>query len=666
MRNTAHPPAEQGLSRISPPREDADGQRATNHRMQRPASLRTRLHVLIGLMALAGFVGSAVLQITFQRDLIASELASQNRNAATLLAVVLGHVDSDAASLKEAVDMLAASGRFQHIVVRSNGRNLASYEATAHPSAPAWFVSMIGVSTAPALATLRHGNHPTATVSVAADPGAALAHLWHGVLALALWFAAGGLIAGAVAGSVLRRLLRPLGDPVAPPLTPPAVLELVPLVETINTLAQDVEQRSATEGERLAHLDHLATHDELTGLANRSRFLAALDAHLAQAGDAGRKRGAMAMVRVTGMLELNRSLGRHTTDRILVDIGSRLRGIAGHGKGRLAGRLNGSDFVVLAPDLKRTRTLVDDISQALAALQGVHGEGLLRRLALGGAEISPGDSRARLLARLDGALAASEHTGWGDARIVDSDSILPTRSDLGGWREALLEALYHDHVRIDPVPVMTREHTLMYREARSRVLIDDLWYGDEAFAAWAERLVLTQRLDLKVVGLALDRIEHDPTPLGVHLSPSSMRDAAFVEALRTELASRPQAASQLWIELPEQGVVRDLPAFRALCVATRGFGCRIGIEHAGREFGQLGGLHDVGLDHIKIDAGLIENISSNPDKQDFIVRICELGHAIGLLVIAEGVDHSDDLDALLSLQIDGFTGSVVPLPEDEP
>ncbi|WP_164084868.1 bifunctional diguanylate cyclase/phosphodiesterase [Pseudazoarcus pumilus] len=638
-------------------------------------SLIARVRLLVVVLALTGLCGALAISLPAQRDALHAQMSAHDRDTVTLLALLIGHGMPEQAALVETADGLIANGHYREILVRSDGRLVIEHRDATQPRVPVWFTRALALQVQPSVATLHRDDQPAASVAVASDASASIERLWRETRALTLWFAIGALLTCVALGPLLRRLLRPLDAVRAQAdalverrftqVATPGTVDFVPLIDAMNTLARRAEQRIAADAERIEALDHLVAHDELTGLPNRPRFLELLDAALELDEGSRARRGSLAVLRVADLAGLNRSLGRNGADKLLVDIAARLRGVAAAAPGRVAARLNGSDFVVLAPDLKRPKKLTDEITHAISALRALHGDGLMHRLPVGAAEYATGEPRARLLARLDGALAASEHTGWGDARIVDDDSVLPARTDLAGWRDALLAALDRDQVRLELFPVLSTRGALLYMEGPTRVLIDDLWYGADAFVPWAERLGLTPRLDLAALRLGLKRIDEERVPVGIHVSATSMREAGFVDALRGELQAHPDAAARLWLELPEQGVVRDLAAFRALCLATRPFGCRIGIEHAGREFGQLGGLHDVGLNYIKIDAGFIGNLAANQDKRDFVVRICDLGHAIGLQVIAEGVDHADDLAALGEIGVDGVTGSAVRLPEAE-
>jgi EAL domain-containing protein (putative c-di-GMP-specific phosphodiesterase class I) len=97
-----------------------------------------------------------------------------------------------------------------------------------------------------------------------------------------------------------------------------------------------------------------------------------------------------------------------------------------------------------------------------------------------------------------------------------------------------------------------------------------------------------------------------------------------------------------------------------LCRALNAAGCRTGLEHFGHQFSQIGQLHDLGLDYLKVDASFIRGIESNVGNATFLKGLCGIAHNIGLLVIAEGVTSVKEMDALLALGFDGATGPGVP------
>lgn len=638
-------------------------------------ALRVLPWLCAALATVITFIGGTLICLHSAGGEIERQLQARDRDAAMLLAHLAAGVEPTREALSPLVQQLFESGRYALVrVERDSGEIVAQRVGEDTTRVPYWFSSLRPLAVTPASVELPPQAALRGTATVLGARGEAHAALWDTVYGLLLVCTLAAFVAGLLAAALMRRLLAPLdtladqarafADLRFPRQPLPATDELRPLATAMNALGERLETEQAEQHARIGELHHLAGHDELTGLPNRSRFLAMLDATLDLASANPDLRGSMAMLRVANLDRLNRSFGRNATDKLLVDVAARLRAIASARPGRTAARLNGCDFALIAPDVERPSALASELSSALAPLESLHGEGLMKRLPIGVVGYAGGEPRERLLARLDSALASAEYARRGAAHIGDPETILPARTDLAGWREALEQALEAGKLRIDAFPVLDAFGHLLHFEAPSRILIDDLWYSAEAFLAWAERLGLTSRIDLFAQRLALERIERDGRPVGINVSASSLRDAHFLETFRATLEAHRDAAASLWIELPEQGVVADLAAFRALCAIARPFGCRLGLEHAGREFGQLGGLHDAGLDYVKIDAGLVRNVASNPDKHGFLVRICELARAIGLMVIAEGVDHLDDLEAVRQLEFDGMTGSVVRLQEN--
>jgi EAL domain-containing protein (putative c-di-GMP-specific phosphodiesterase class I) len=112
----------------------------------------------------------------------------------------------------------------------------------------------------------------------------------------------------------------------------------------------------------------------------------------------------------------------------------------------------------------------------------------------------------------------------------------------------------------------------------------------------------------------------------------------------------------------ESGALRHLAAFREFCRGARAAGCRVGLEHFGNRFSQVGSLHDLGLDYVKVDASFIGGIASNRGNQTFLKGLATIAHALDWQVFAEGVATADELAAIADLDFDGATGPAVQEP----
>jgi EAL domain-containing protein (putative c-di-GMP-specific phosphodiesterase class I) len=88
-------------------------------------------------------------------------------------------------------------------------------------------------------------------------------------------------------------------------------------------------------------------------------------------------------------------------------------------------------------------------------------------------------------------------------------------------------------------------------------------------------------------------------------------------------------------------------------------GCRVGIEYFGQHFADSGKLADLGLDYIKVHPGYIRDITHNEGNQELLKGLCKVAHAIGITVVAQGVENQADLPLLAALGFDGVTGPAV-------
>ncbi len=166
----------------------------------------------------------------------------------------------------------------------------------------------------------------------------------------------------------------------------------------------------------------------------------------------------------------------------------------------------------------------------------------------------------------------------------------------------------------------------------------------------------------------IGQLRANPAPhgLAINLAASSLANTRFRQTLLSMLADAASDARQLWLEVGESGALRHLTAFREFCRDARAGGCRVGLEHFGNRFSQVGSLHDLALDYIKVDASFIGGITSNRGNQAFLKGLTTIAHALDWQVFAEGVATADELSAVADLGFDGATGPAVLAPAANP
>jgi EAL domain-containing protein (putative c-di-GMP-specific phosphodiesterase class I)/GGDEF domain-containing protein len=628
-------------------------------------SLIKQLWIAIAVVMSLAFGGSLVVSTLSARHYLEQQMSVKNLDNATSLALSLSQMPKDPVTVELQVAAQFDAGHYR-LIRLTDPRGELIVERTFDSGtvgAPEWFTRLVPIDTHPGVAQVQDGWRQYGTLSLESHTRYAYESLWSGTLMLLAWFVAGAAFTGLAGTLLIKYITRPLGRVVEQAeaiggrrfvtTEEPRTAEFRSVVRAMNTLSDRVRSMLNEEAGRLEQLRRLHQQDELTGLLNRTQFLKQLDTALTR--DDAQSGGMLAIARVGGLEHLNRVLGRAQADRVLQQIGACFQSEAEAHEAWEAGRLNGTDFALLACGADDAGEICARLRAALDRIIDTWSEQAALHLPLGAAPLTSGEARTHLLVRVDGALAAAEQAGERALRLAAADST-PAHTDLAGWRKTLLGALDTDGVQLGAYPVITTDGRILHFEAPMRLHLDGKWQSAGYFMPWAARLGLMPRLDAAMLRAALRQVIDSEHPLGINLSVESLRDAAFRSELFASLQAAPAAATRLWIEVPEYGVLHHQAEFRALCLALKPLGCKVGIEHVGRQFGRIGDLHDLGLDYLKVDASMVRGIEGDAGNQNVLRGLCVVAHAIGLTVIAEGVCSNDEIDTLSALGVDGMTG----------
>lgn len=633
-------------------------------------SLYKQLWLTILFSILLALVGSLLGSLWSARGYLEEQLSMKNQDNATALALSLSQQQPDAVTVELTVSALFDSGHYQSIEVHDPEGALMISRAAAEQvtAAPAWFIRLLPIVATPGQAQVTDGWTQFGTITLLSNSDFAYGSLWRSALQMAGAALLAGLVGLYLGTRVLNNLRRPL-DTLVQQATAimerrfitsaePDVPELHQLGAAMNSMVQRVRDMFDEEAHKLEKLRLEANHDALTGLANRSFLLGRLRAAL-QGDDAG---GAgLLLLRLHDLADINRSLGRAATDDLLRRIGKVLQARQAQGEA-LAGRLNGADFALLVTEAVPMREvasrLLTDLQQETASL----GE-QAPRFCCGIGSFQPGVEPGTAMAQTDAALAAAEadpQHGIHEAQGANADSALGSEA----WSRMLGEALEQQRVRLGSFSVINAAGELLHRESPLRMQLEENgeWLPAGRFLPMAERLRMTTALDLAVIRLGLDALgaDADLPGIAVNLSAASLADTAFQPALATLLRQAGAAASQrLWLEVPETGALQQLPALKGLLQTAKASGSKVGIEHCGRQFSQIGQLHQLGLDYLKIDASFVRDVQDHAGNQAFLRGLTMIARSIGLLVIAEGVTQDAEWACLKQLGFDGATGPLI-------
>ncbi|HJQ44701.1 MAG TPA: EAL domain-containing protein [Amycolatopsis sp.] len=427
----------------------------------------------------------------------------------------------------------------------------------------------------------------------------------------------------------------------------------------------DITERRAI-GERL---EHDATHDPLTGLANRTLVLDELTALLR---GPNRTSTAVLFIDLDKFKVINDSLGHAIGDLVLKISGERLR--RSLRPGDIVGRLGGDEFVVLAADLRgepEVRALVENLRDALTRPVSVAGRKLHVDASIGIVLATPGDQRASddLLRDADVAMYQAKTLGRGRYEFfnVELRMRLQRRMRL---EQDLRDAVHHGRLWAAYQPVVDlRTDEVVAVEGLLR------WthplhgpISPTEFIALAEESDLINLVGAHVLRettreLAARRAQGVKADLKINLSTRQLDDPALVPAVETALQTTGLPASALCLEITESALMRDSALASETLAALRNLGVRLAIDDFGTGYSSLAQLQKLTLDTLKIDRSFVSGLGQSADAEAIVTSIIAMAHAVELTVVAEGVETEEQLELLRKLGCDQAQGFYLGRPE---
>jgi len=632
-------------------------------------SLIKQLWIAIALVMTVAFGGSLVVSVLSARHYLEQQLQVKNIDNATALALSLTQMDKDPVTMELQVAAQFDAGHYRFIrLTAPNGETLVEkvYEGKLE-GAPSWFARLIPIHAEPGQAMVQDGWKQFATISLASHDQYVYKSLWEGTLELLAWFVFGSAATGLLGTLAIRFITRPLNDVVGQAqaiaerrfttVEEPRTPELRAVTRAMNDMVGRLKAMFAEEAARLETLRKKVNRDAVTGLSSREYFLS----HLREiiAGETFGSVGSLVMVRLVYLNELNAKLGHRRADELLKDLGQVLYN-AGNGRGgQRAGRLKGGEFAVVCPTFESPTEAAKDIHDRLMKEWLPKWQNEFADLFhLAAVRYHRDQSLADLLTRADEALAQAQAKGSNSMFVVeDGKSRMSVPAEQ--WRTLLTEAVRGGQLSLAFYPVVRgSEGAALHQESVIRLQTDAsgtlLSAGD--FMPMAANLNLTAPIDLNVVKLAIEHLSTRSGDIAVNLSAETIADFQFRNQLTELLQGYPEICKRLLFEVPEYGVFRQFDAFKELARTLKELGCRVGIEYFGQRFAESDKLSTLGLDYIKVHPSYVRGIAENTGNQEFLQGLCNMAHALGIVVIALGVENRDDLPLLAKLGFDGATG----------
>ncbi len=418
-----------------------------------------------------------------------------------------------------------------------------------------------------------------------------------------------------------------------------------------------------------ADMQHAAMHDALTGDPNRATFDRAVTDALA-GRSAGYERGvhAVLMLDLDQFKEVNDTLGHHVGDRVLIEFAARMRTLIEPDD--VFARFGGDEFALFVrrPDVASVRQLADRVLSAAHAPLALDGYDIVVTVSVGVA-ISTDDDRdaAALVRRADIAMYAAKHDHLGfELYREEIDRRTPQRlAMLGDLREVLDTGGLAIHLQ-PKLDLATS--TVVGAEALARWHHPTRgWVAPDEFIRVAEETGLIRRLTDQVltmsVQLARSWIDagHDLT-ISVNLSTLDLLDEWLPERIAGRLEQHGVPADRLILEITESSLMADTPRTMSTVDRLHRMGVGLSLDDFGTGYSSLSYLRRLPVSELKIDRSFVANLALDAQDEVIVRSTIELGHNLGLRVVAEGAENAPILDRLTALGCDLGQGYGIARP----
>ena len=439
------------------------------------------------------------------------------------------------------------------------------------------------------------------------------------------------------------------------------VIERTTELATTNKQLQDEIFERLQAEQRIWHMAH---HDTLTGLPNRSLLHDRLDQALTQAGRSNHRLAVM-FLDLDRFKNVNDTLGHHIGDQLLKHVAGRLRDVVRAVD--TVSRLGGDEFVVVLHEIQHSddaMMVAEKIIAALAMAVEMEGHTLHATPSIG-ISIYPddGEEAYALMKNADTAMYHAKANGRNNFQFFAANMNEETKQFFG-IEQKLRLAIEQNQFRLQFQPQIDhRLQAVCGMEALVRWEDPEhglIYPGD--FIPVAEETGLILQLGEWVLREACRQNGvwqaqgYPALPIAVNLSPRQFRQKGVVDTIRRILDETGQSPELLELEITETTLMHDADETLTKLRQLAEMGIKLAIDDFGTGYSSLAYLKRFPVHKLKIDQGFVHDLDHDRDDAVIVATIIVLAHSLGLEVVAEGVENEGQLARLINYCCHKFQG----------
>lgn len=437
---------------------------------------------------------------------------------------------------------------------------------------------------------------------------------------------------------------------------------ILQVVESENKLKKQFDQIKRQE----QYIKFLADHDTLTGLSNRRQFIEAMENELLN-----NRHGAMVLLDLDNFKNINDTMGHVYGDKILIYISGMIEDTLGEDASVY--RLGGDEFIILIKDsTKRDAidTLINRVVDKLA--EGIELNETINHISASfGVSIYPEDGITveELMVKADIAMYSAKNSGKNLTKyfVENMVSVFEYRVQI---EKRLHQAIESDGFEVYYQPIVKAEtgdivsfEALLRMKDKSMGPAEFIPVAEETglivtIGRWVLHTVVEQLVQWKEKGINIK-------PIAINLSPKQINDASLMGTLNSIFESGMISPEMIEIEITENVLIENHTDNIKILKNIKEMGIKLSLDDFGTGYSSLNYLTFMPVEQVKLDKSLKDKFINNPE-HGIMDGLISIAHGLGLDVVVEGVETSDEFKRLSSHSIDYMQGYLFskPIPAD--